>query len=110
MTAPALSLSVELNSTQTAKLAAIGDEQVFYSQARDYFDFWRLLLKQGHDTFGETLDPDWVITTLGYCNFGRDAVARKAPQEVLVFAKQLECCVMLGQMRGVFAKPIAHSA
>jgi hypothetical protein len=83
------------------QLAAISDEQAFFDQAHDFFGSWRDLLEQGHQTFGESLNREWLVTSLRYCQCGDEAISQKLPEVVMIFARQLNFCIVLGQQRGV---------
>lgn len=82
--------------------AKINDEQTFLNEAEDYFSFWRKILKKGYQAFGTSLDREWVNTTLLYCNRGTKAIDQHATDEALVYARQLNACIRLGQAKGVF--------
>jgi len=92
------------------QLATINDEQAFFNQAHDFFDFWHQQLHCSRQIYGDLLNDEWIITSLNYCEFGYDAINRKAPKEVIVFAKQLKGCLTLAQERGIFLKSAARIA
>ena len=100
MLAPAL-LS-HATSARSADLARISEEQQFFLQAADYFVFWRNVLENGYRMFGSTLDREWVATSLFYCDCGDEAIGQSSARETLIFIRQLNACINLGQTRGVF--------
>lgn len=95
MTAQVLFPPAPIFPTQPAN----SNKQEYYGKAGKFFDFWRDEISQ---KAGDSLDREWVNTSMTYCDFGLDAVSRQAPDEVVIFARQLNFCLMLGQERGIF--------